>query len=148
MKYTVRYAHLDTIAVSLGQTLNYGDKIGVMGSTGQSFGAHLHIDVTRGDNRHRYTLEDIELGNPVADIRQLNYFIDFDLFKSKCEISTPYGDRDYQMKYKKVHTGYDVIPLSTDWTIFWNRRYTGTVTRVMHGDVGYGNCVYIAFEVR
>ena len=48
MKYTVRYAHLESISVKEGQTIKEGDVIGIMGNTGQSFGAHLHIDVVRG----------------------------------------------------------------------------------------------------
>ena len=40
-----RYAHMDSIAVSAGQTLSRGDRVGAMGTTGRSTGVHLHYEV-------------------------------------------------------------------------------------------------------
>ncbi len=39
------YCHMDARAVNNGDVLRAGDKIGVMGSTGHCFGAHLHFEV-------------------------------------------------------------------------------------------------------
>ena len=40
-----RYAHLSTIYVKRGQTLEYREKVGQIGSTGRSSGEHLHYEV-------------------------------------------------------------------------------------------------------
>ena len=42
------YCHLKCRAVAAGQTVEAGGKIGVMGNTGYSFGAHLHFEVREG----------------------------------------------------------------------------------------------------
>jgi len=40
-----RYGHLSKVTVKKGQTVNFGDKIGIIGSTGRSTGNHLHYEV-------------------------------------------------------------------------------------------------------
>ncbi|MED4403309.1 M23 family metallopeptidase [Metabacillus fastidiosus] len=43
------YGHLNSIAVSAGETVITGQKIGVMGSTGQAADVHLHFEVYEND---------------------------------------------------------------------------------------------------
>ena len=42
--YTTKYAHMDSISVSAGQTVEKGAVIGTTGNTGSSTGSHLHIE--------------------------------------------------------------------------------------------------------
>lgn len=45
------FCHLASRAVSVGQKVNPGDKLGVMGNTGYSFGAHTHFEVRKSDGK-------------------------------------------------------------------------------------------------
>lgn len=41
----VTYGHLSSVAVSLGQPVTAGTRLGSVGSSGNSTGAHLHLEV-------------------------------------------------------------------------------------------------------
>ena len=43
------YCHLASRAVKKGDTVKKGQRIGIMGNTGYSFGAHLHFEVRRNN---------------------------------------------------------------------------------------------------
>ena len=50
---TTRYAHLSAVLVEEGDQVEYGDEVGLMGSTGRSSGPHLHYEVrVAGDPRN------------------------------------------------------------------------------------------------
>ena len=48
--YVSRYAHLSKILTSVGQVVQKGDQIGIMGETGDAFGVHLHFEIIQNDN--------------------------------------------------------------------------------------------------
>jgi hypothetical protein len=43
------YCHLASRAVKYGDKIKKGQRIGIMGNTGYSFGAHLHFEVRRNN---------------------------------------------------------------------------------------------------
>lgn len=45
--YTTLYAHLSKINVEKDQIINKGEKIGIMGTTGNSTGVHLHFEIAK-----------------------------------------------------------------------------------------------------
>lgn len=149
MTYTVRFAHLaEAPHLKPGDVLRHGDKVGLMGSTGQSTGAHLHIDCAEGPHKERYSLGDMESNRVMPCPRQLNYFIDAELFGGPIKITTPYCDAEYQRERDKVHHGYDVIPSrgGIGSPIFWNRTAEGVVLAVLD-DPSYGHMVQVGFSV-
>lgn len=46
----IRYLHLDTIAVQLGQHVTRGEVIGTLGGTGNASVPHVHIDISALDS--------------------------------------------------------------------------------------------------
>ena len=62
--FTTRYAHLAEISVKVGQEVERGSKIGLVGSTGRSTGPHLHYELRVG-NQPRDPLKFIEVGKNV-----------------------------------------------------------------------------------
>lgn len=67
ISYTTVYAHLSSRAVSVGQTIAKGSRIGNIGNTGNSFGSHLHFEMHRGN----YVYSASSAANSV---NPLNYF--------------------------------------------------------------------------
>lgn len=57
--YTTLYGHLDEIDVTVGTKLEKGDKLGVMGNTGNSTGTHLHFEIIENGN-HQNPLNYLE----------------------------------------------------------------------------------------
>lgn len=103
MKYTVRFAHLATSPKwKAGDKINRGDIVGVMGTTGQSTAAHLHIDCVVGAQYKTYKLSDIGKSK-IPDHKQLTYFIDRELFGVLPIITTSFMDEKYKEQFHKDH---------------------------------------------
>ena len=73
------FAHLSRVLVKVGQRVQVGDKIGVEGNTGHSFGSHLHYEVRKEpDNK---TFQDIskhigipnKMGQYTQEEREMRY---------------------------------------------------------------------------
>ena len=64
---TTRYAHLAKILVDQGDTVQTGDRIGLLGSSGRSTGAHLHYEVLF-DNVHRDPMMFIQAGRAAPPV--------------------------------------------------------------------------------
>ena len=153
--FTVRFAHLVEIPIpKIGDVIFRGDKVGRMGSSGQSSANHLHIDVVESLVDRIIRLEEIGYESDKIyqpNIRQLNYFIDDELFDIKPVITTYFYDPEYKVTRGKNHPGYDLVPedrlkTSDHFNIYWNRSRTGVILDVGY-DKGYGNYILIGFEI-
>ena len=49
--YSTLYGHMRSVATSAGRYVNQGDLIGYVGSTGNSTGNHLHLEVWKGGSK-------------------------------------------------------------------------------------------------
>lgn len=162
-RYTAKFAHLESLpTLKEGQIIKRGEKIGRMGNTGKSFGAHLHFDLIDDDeddenytpfHREIWRLSDIKPSRDHA--KQSAYFIDNELFKTEIEITTYYCDPRYYDRNGKLvlHPAYDVIPKNREsgsFDIYWNRSMPGQVLKVTRDfddlTKGYGYTALIGFD--
>ena len=66
-----RYAHLSSLGVAVGDTVDAGDRIGGMGSTGRSTGSHLHFEVRmNGEAKNPRTFLE-QAPNVLEEVRRL-----------------------------------------------------------------------------
>lgn len=61
--YWTLYAHLDSIRVPEGKTVQKGEAIGAVGSTGNSTGPHLHFEIRHSSDGHFLVLPHFIPGN-------------------------------------------------------------------------------------
>lgn len=58
--YWSLYAHMSKIYVEVGQTVSKDTILGVEGSTGNSTGSHLHLEVRKGSNSYSSVIDPIQ----------------------------------------------------------------------------------------
>ncbi|RLG44993.1 MAG: hypothetical protein DRN81_03150 [Thermoproteota archaeon] len=149
MRYTVRFAHLKKQSpLAVGTKVTRGMRLGEIGNTGQSTSRHLHIDNIEDWIDVHYTLATMEIGGVSPSPRQLNYFIDEELFGGNpFHITAHYCDPKYQYERKKLHYGYDIVLDDVGaWELFWNRTPLGVIL-VNRNHKYYGNHLCIGYEV-
>jgi len=152
--FTVRFAHLEEPPIAMVNDVIFkGDKVGTMGSTGKSTANHLHIDLIEGLITHIVRLKEIGYEDEFSyrpNIKQLNFFIDKELFGIDPVVTTPFYDPDYERLFDIHHPGYDIVPEDRETTdkhfsIYWNRSKSGIIL-AKGFDNGYGNYILIGFE--
>lgn len=65
----IYHCHLESRSVKTGQKVKKGDKLGVMGNTGYSFGRHLHFEVRRNGTAIN-AAEYLEIENAVGKAKE------------------------------------------------------------------------------
>lgn len=68
------YMHLSKIDVKVGQSVRMGDKIGNMGSTGKSFGPHLHLRMSKIPSGTKFSWGNF---NKYSRLNPLNYVYEY-----------------------------------------------------------------------
>lgn len=86
----IYYCHLDSRAVKVGDKVKRGQRIGIMGNTGYSFGKHLHFEV-RKNNKAINAAEYLGIPNKAGsyNVRSLNAEEYVDLIIKKVGFSKP-----------------------------------------------------------
>ncbi len=154
-RYTAKFGHLESLPeVKQGQIVKKGEKIGRMGNTGYSFGAHIHFDLISQFHSNIWRLSEIEISREHAV--QSAYFVnDNILFNTNLEITTPYCDPYYIDSDDKMilHPGYDIIPKNKEpdyFDIYWPRSMPGQVLKIGQDfkdlTKGYGYYILIGFD--
>lgn len=102
------YAHLKSIAVKVGQTVNRATKIGVMGNTGNSTGPHLHIEMRTSNDKYG-EVEDIAtymgIPNALGTYDSVNYPLNEKKYNNGdiIEIDTPFAFTGAMENNKYMH---------------------------------------------
>ena len=70
------FCHLSKVTCSVGQKISRTTKIGIMGSTGNSTGKHLHFEIRNSSNKYADTINPanyMKIPNAVGNYNSSNY---------------------------------------------------------------------------
>lgn len=101
--FSTLYGHLDSINVTTGESVEQGQVIGKMGSTGVSTGTHLHFEVRENDNPVN-PLDYISIDDPRPQDIQSESNFNFNLLKTsltKQEFASRLKKYNYNNNYEK-----------------------------------------------
>ena len=97
--YYTLYAHMAKVYVKYGERVSQGQDIGYMGNTGNSYGAHLHFEVWKGNSR-------------IDPTPYLNADLPYDKAKTEYAVHTLGGNwLDWVKGYNNINgNGYAGLP--------------------------------------
>lgn len=153
MNYSTRFCHFKTYPyLKKGDAVFPGMALGIMGNSGQSLGAHVHIDSIIGTEENHWHVADFEKGSVMPANEQTLFCIgqcmDKGLFGDSFPfITAPIFSASYKKIVGKNHWGNDVVPYTagSDGVVHWNRSKTGEV--LFSGkDPGYGFSIIIGYK--
>lgn len=122
--YLVQYAHLDSIAVKVGDQVPAGAKVGVMGASGNVTGVHLDLTVTK--NGKTITREGKELADAPASIARRA--------ESKQPVGTPTTPN---VPVEPMFANNGSEPKKQPTTNMFDDLFNGTPTTMLQGGVGF-----------
>lgn len=157
MKCTYIFGHLESTHLKVGQEVNMGDPLGVMGNSGVGTGAHLHLGCVEGDQSEVFRLGE-QWGKDrkfIPALEQCVWAVEgLELWKTcKSRMTTAIYPLPYFEKWGKWHAGYDVVPADSDHNLkmHWPRSTKGVVRYAgvdpLGKDHGYGLLLLISFDI-
>lgn len=153
MKYSTRFCHFKTFpSLKKWDAVFPKTELGIMGNTGQSFGAHVHIDSIVGHRSEHWRVADFEAGKVQPANEQTLFCIgqclDKGLFEDSLPfVSAPFFSAAYKSIVGKNHWGNDVVPYTAGsaGVVHWNRQKVGEVL-FSGNDPGYGFSIIIGYK--
>ena len=126
-----RYLHLrnGSICVKIGQKVKAGDKLGIEGNTGYSYGTHLHFDVQVGNeyvDPLPYLMGEKDFGNekPSSDKSEIKIG---DRVKMKQGATFSDGTKPFDYVYEQIFEVYNISRDGKEALIGLSGDYTGWV---------------------
>jgi len=93
------YCHLSKIEVKTGQTVKAGERIGVMGVTGNATGVHLHYQINTSEGVPKNPAEFLKIQNKVGEGIDLTYY------KDDADIASFARNAVYELRTRGIMVG-------------------------------------------